>query len=267
MLILNPGAATARPASGQIPEVESLIGKDFRSVLTKGLAQVGARSLRVEFFEHSGNPEQDSAPTLLFSAGCNANGSRFRISGGRLIAYGGFTGTDVGCVVNPDPGISGLLEKGFTIRKFGNRLVLSRPAEGVKLILVRDLPGKPATMESLDGKSFRSVVIRGVKVKWNKMYLSFTTGPLPREDDQGRQVEGPLMLASIGCNSMGGEYSVRNGLVKWIGDIYSTAMMCFPYNDGWVGGLLGKGARAWIAGPVLTLTRGKDRAILLRTET
>ena len=70
MLILNPGAATARPASGQIPEVESLIGKDFRSVLTKGLAQVGARSLRVEFFEHSGNPEQDSAPTLLFSAGC-----------------------------------------------------------------------------------------------------------------------------------------------------------------------------------------------------
>ncbi len=267
LLMAAVGTASAKPAGGQVPEVSSLLDHSYRSVKTKGLAQVRPRGFNISFFEHASHPDQAAVPTLVFGAGCNSNGSRFRIRGGRLIAFGGFEGTLMGCQIDPDPRIRKLLEKGMKVREVGNRLVLTARGGRVKIVLVEDFPGRPATMESLDGKSFRSTLIKGRKVKRDNMTLDFTTGPLPQHDDQDRQAQGPLMLASIGCNSMGGEYAVRQGRLRWVGETYSTAMMCFPFHDGWLSRLLTKGVKARIAGPVLTLTRGKNRIVLLRSGT
>lgn len=260
----NLGTASAKP-SGQVPDVDSLLDKEFRSIRTKGVPRAGPLGFHVRFFEHARNTEAEAVPTLVFTAGCNANGSRFQIRHGRLFATGEFVGTLIGCQVNPDPRIAKLLKKGMKIRQVGNRIVLASRGGRVKIVLVPDIKLRPATMESLDGKSFRSILIRSPrKLKRNIMRLSFTTGPLPRHEKDGKQVDGPLMLGSVGCNSMGGEYRVRDGRLRWIGDVYSTLMMCRPFHDRWLDRLLTKGVQARIAGPILTLTRGKVRVVLRR---
>ena len=126
-----------------------------------------------------------------------------------------------------------------------------------------DSAGSAPTTGELIGRSYRSVAVRGTKLK-KPLKISFATGPTMRRDENGKQIEGPLLLAYVDCNGMGGEYKVRDGRLTWF-SVYSTAMYCPGSKDGWLLGLLGRGARARTNGSLLTLSRGNQRLVLRET--
>jgi len=117
------------------PTTHSLLGWRYRSIRVNGNRKVGNRQLKLDFFMHSTSPNLAEKPTMVFSGGCNAMGSKFRVRGGRLSTFGSFSGTARGCGVNPDPWLIKQFRKGLKIRVRDNRLILTRPNAGVRFVL------------------------------------------------------------------------------------------------------------------------------------
>lgn len=71
--------------------------------------------------------------------------------------------------------------------------------------------------------------------------------------------------ASLGCNSMGGDASVRDGVLVLDGGLATTEMGCEPAlmdQDAWFGALLGSSPTVAVAGDELTLTSGGTVVVL-----
>lgn len=280
-LALSAAVPTAGAAKAKVPTVKSLLGKQFRSVSVSGSPIIEGRTIGLRFFMHANNPSRPKKPTMAVTGGCNANGAGFRVRRGRLVSRGYWEGTKIGCSTDPDPWLISKFRKGLKARVKGNRLVLTRPAEGVKFVFRRVTPsgssvdqkpivdetpvsiGDPATIESLDGKSFESVKVIGQQLK-KPIELGFTTGKLNRNDENGKQAEGFILTAYLGCNWMGGEYKLEDGQLTWL-DVVTTDMLCSGGGndkDGWLYDLLHNGVAATTEGTRLYLTRGNTQIVL-----
>lgn len=264
--LLVGGAGTAAAAPGgnlSVPKAGSLLGKQFESVRLVGTPVAKGKKVRISFFRH------ESKPFLSFQAGCNTWGSRFKIRKGRLFRVGAASGTDVGCSRDPDPWLQRKLRKSFMIRTKGKRLVLSRPAERIWLVFNRvadktrdieepdpgfEIPeGEPATVETLEGKTFESVKVIGEQVN-EPIELTFEKGRLG---------------AYLGCNRMSGGYQIGFSRDDWRMDwqlswnnVQTTDMACQLSKDGWFTGLLDKGVEATVNDSSLVLTRGGTTIVL-----
>lgn len=257
--------------------MKSLLGKEFESVSVKGSQLIKGRTLRLRFFMHADRADRPKKPTMGISGGCNALGSGFRVRKGRLSSRGRFLGTLMGCKVSPDRWLVRKFRKGLKARTNGKRLVLSRPAEGVRFVFKRivqkapvaeeppvvDEPlvvtGDPATAEGLLGKSFESVRVVGQVLK-KPIELAFVFGKVPRSDDEGNQAEGLVLAARLGCNWMSGEYEVEDGQLRWL-DVMTTDMWCQYDKDRWFYNLLKQGVTATTDGPRLFLVSGKTQIV------
>ncbi len=136
---------------------------------------------------------------------------------------------------------AGLLDKGVEATVKDSWLVLARGKTTIVLKLVAEKdppervpPGEPVTVESLDGRSFESVSVIGKKLI-DPIEISFGTGKL-----------GPYLSANLGCNSLGSEYEVNDGQLRWF-DVLSTLVGCFNGGndrDKWFSKLLQEGVAA-----------------------
>lgn len=257
-------AGTTQPASAakvEVPTAKSLLGKKFESVFVKGSTPaLEARTIRLRFFMHAHTTGKPKKATLGISGGCNAWGSGYQIRKGRLGSQGKYEGTAIRCKPDPDRWLLNKLRKGFKARVICRRLILTRPAEGVKLVFKRvvkeqsvpdepdaDYPipvGDPATVGSVEGKSFESVKVIGEQVK-EPIEISF--------DDK--------LGAYLGCNRMSGQYEIENGTLRWM-FVITTDMACQLSKDSWFSGLLDKGVEATVKGPWLVLASGKTTIVL-----
>lgn len=123
------------PESGKrrlmVPTVKWLLGKYFRSIRVIGGPSLKGRILRLGF-------EKRKRPVLGISGACNNWDRRFRIRRGRLFIFGRGFSTATAChPVDPDAMLRNWLRKGMVIRRNGNRLILTRPAERVRIVLRR----------------------------------------------------------------------------------------------------------------------------------
>lgn len=271
-------ASLANAAKPKVPTVKSLLGKEFKLVKVKGKPLLKGKALPLRFFMHASETGQPKKATMAFSGGCNALGARYRVRKGRLSIRGQITGTAMLCRPNTDPWMIRNFRKSMKARTIGKRLILTRPARGIKLVYrqtsqkpTREKPaekpiefdGEPATYESLDGKSFESTKVIGQKVK-QPIELSFWTGKLNRHDEDGKQVVGTGLGAYLGCNWMGGEYKLEGGQLTWF-DVVQTDMGCFDGGndrDSWLHNFLNQGVEALINGNRLALTSGQNQIIL-----
>jgi hypothetical protein len=105
------------------------------------------------------------------------------------------------------------------------------------------------------------------RARKNRVSLSFSLSPRwsPNIPDMQDWPLVPSVSPDTGCNSMGGEVSVKNGVIKADGSFFSTAMLCMPDNDSWIMGLLGKGLKGTMKDRRLILKRGKTVITLKRT--
>ena len=94
--------------------------------------------------------------------------------------------------------------------------------------------GDPATVDSLEGKSFESVKVIGEQVE-KPIQISF---------DKGR------LGAYLGCNHMSGQYTIFDGNFGWASDgtlrwsdVITTDMACQYSKDSWFADLLDKGSK------------------------
>ncbi|MBN8870124.1 MAG: META domain-containing protein [Solirubrobacterales bacterium] len=283
-LALSAAAPAAGAAKAKVPTVKSLLGKQFTSVSVSGSPIIKGRTIGLRFFRHADNPSRPKKPTMVVTGGCNAQGTGFRVRRGRLVSRGYWEGTKIGCSIDPDPWLRSKFKKGLKARVKGNRLILSRPADGVKFVFRRVAPkastldqepiveedpiveetpvatGDPATAESLDGKSFESVKVIGQQLK-KPIELGFTTGKLNRNDEDGKQAEGFILTARLGCNWMGGEYKLENGQLTWL-DVMQTDMWCEYDKDAWLYDLLHGGVTATTEGSRLYLTKDTTQIVL-----
>lgn len=264
--LLAGGTGTAAAATGgklSVPGTGSLLGNKYESVRLVGTPVAKGQKVTISFFRH------ESKPFVSFQAGCNAWGSRFKIRKGRLFRVGSASGTDVGCSRDPDPWLQRKLRKSFLIRAGGKRLVLARPAEGIRLVFNRvadktrginepdpdyEIPvGEPATVETLEGKSFKSVKVIGQQVD-DPIELTFEKGRLG---------------AYLGCNRMSGGYQIglsredwlKDGILRWF-NVLTTDMACQLSDDSWFSGLLDKGVEATVNDSWLVLARGGTTIVL-----
>lgn len=256
-----------------VPSVDQLLGSEYRSISAKGNSLIRNRAVYMRFFMHSTRPDsQPQRPTLGFAAGCNALGGEYRIRKGRLFLRGQVSGTARGCPKNADRWLVNRLRKSMIIRTVGNRLILSRPAERIRFVLRTAEPqttsppkvlrtaDSPATVDDLDGKSFESTDVIGPELGAN-VSLAFTTGLLPRHDDAGNQIVGPLILPYLNCNRAGGEYRIENGILH-VTDLYSTSMLCLGSKEGWLFRFLSNQPEIGYSGPLLLLTKGTEQIAL-----
>lgn len=125
-------------------------------------------------------------------------------------------------------------------------------------------PAAPGDLsEALNGHAFRSVRIRGRAIRHKRIRLKFFLHA--RRTDRP---ERPTLVASAGCNSMGASYRANHGRLRWTGRVMGTAMGCPPKlmrDDRWLTRNLRRGMKAGLKGKRLTLTRGKIRIVLRRT--
>jgi hypothetical protein len=100
----------------------------------------------------------------------------------------------------------------------------------------------------------------------NRVRLAFSLGRRfsPNIPDMQDWPLVPSVSPSTGCNSMGGEVSVKNGLMRTGGDFFTTLVLCSPDNDSWIAGLLQKGLKAAMKNRQLVLRRGKTLIVLKR---
>lgn len=266
-LVVGFASPTASAAKVKRPTVKSLLGKEFKLVKVKGNRLLKGKALQLRFFRHANEPGRPKRATMVFSGGCNTLGSRYRVRKGRLLSRGPLSGTSMGCKPNTDPWMIRNFRKGMKARTIGRRLVLTRPARGIRLVyrqVIRkrsapvkpepDYPfpvGKPVTIDDLEGRSFESVKVIGEQVK-KPIEISFLNGRLS---------------AYLGCNRMSGEYRIdglwaENEQLRWLG-VITTDMLCQGSKDRWFGNLLDKGVEATVKDSWLVLTRGKT-AILFK---
>jgi heat shock protein HslJ len=113
--------------------------------------------------------------------------------------------------------------------------------------------GAPATSADLDGRTFLSTGATGHDlVAGSTVRLTF---------------EGVRLGASAGCNQMGGEYSLTDGVLA-VGPMMMTEMACdepLMAQDQWLSGFL-PGAAATLDGDTLTLARDGVTLTLLDEE-
>jgi heat shock protein HslJ len=157
--------------------------------------------------------------------------------------------TDMACQLSKDSWFYGLLDNGVAATVKDSWLVLARGETTIvlKQVAESDPPervpaGEPSTIESLDGRSFESVSVIGRRLV-KPIEISFQTGKLNRRDDEGNQVVGNGLGAYLGCNSMGGEYSIEDGQLRWF-DVISTLVGCYGggnERDTWFYELLNQG--------------------------
>ena len=114
----------------------------------------------------------------------------------------------------------------------------------------------PATLQNLDAHKFVSTSIKGPGKKPKKITLYFTRGRIDDETGEIKDPNGPIMILDAGCNSIGGEYDVRNGRLGWTGDVIQTLVGCVPDRDGWLASRLRGRINVSIKGKTLLL-KGK----------
>ena len=119
-------------------------------------------------------------------------------------------------------------------------------------------PPASAAPIQLDGRSFLSTAVT----------LNGATYPLlPDTRIRLHFIDGRL-VASAGCNTLGGSYQVSNGLLQ-VTDLSMTEMGCDPARhaqDEWLGKLLGAKPAIGLTGNDLTLEQGGTLITLLDRE-
>ena len=263
LLLGGAGSAVAAPGgTASVPTVNSLSGKKYTSVKLTGSPVVKGLKLRIVFSKSS------SKPGIRIHGGCNVWFAPIEIRNGR-IKGGPASGTKIGCQRDPDQWLQRKFRKGMKVRVHGNRLIFSRPAERVRFVFkpvgkskrVIDEPGPdlsipvgdPATVETLEGKTFESVKVIGEQVN-ETIELSFEKGRLG---------------AYLGCNRMSGDYLIglssedwqQDGQLSW-SNVLTTDMLCPLGKDSWFSGLLDTGVKATVKDSWLVLTRGKTTIVL-----
>lgn len=181
--------------------------------------------------------------------------------------------TDMACQDSKDRWFADLLEEGVEATVKDSWLVLARGKTTIILELVAEKepparvpPGEPATVQSLDGRSFESVSVIGKKLI-EPIEISFWTGKVNRVDDEGKQVVGNGLGAYLGCNRMGGEYEIKDGQLRWF-DVVQTLRGCFNGGidrDKWFHDLVNQGVEVTESEAGLIFDSGPTQIVFKET--
>ncbi len=282
ILLAGGAGATGAAEAGKpsVPTAKSLIDHKYSSVTATGNPVLKGRTIRVEFFRASMFSGEAKKPMLRVAAGCNGWAVKFRIRRGRLTTYGLTDSSAVGCPRDPDPWIQRQFRKGLKASKFGKRLVLTRPAAGVRFVFLemegvpRVKPGKvdeepdpeprntvPATKEDVDGKSYELIATIGKKLGQG-LRLSFWDAT--RTDGSGELAPVSLLSFYAGCNHMAGQYGVEDGVLS-LTEVNTTDMWCQNTNDAWIYKFLSSAPEIGLDGTDLVIRKNGVEIVLEQT--
>lgn len=114
---------------------------------------------------------------------------------------------------------------------------------GALLLASAGCGGDSVPAADLNGRTYTSTSVRGHElVEGTRVKLAFEDG---------------RMSVNGGCNTMGADYEVDHGTLRWTGEVMSTLMGCaadLQAQDEWLNRLFTDGVDAEIDGDVLTLT-------------
>lgn len=258
---------------GKAPRVKDLLNRSFTSVSAVGDPKIRNRTVQMSFFMHASYANAPKRPTMSVWAGCNEWGTKFRIRRGRLFSTGATSSTGMGCNVDPDPWLMEILDKGVIIRGEAKRLILTRPADGVRIVLRRFAgpvgskpkpePRTPTFRELLD-RQYKSIRATGNPLLEGKtVYVNFFKGAtspnLPKRTS---------LAVYAGCNNFGSKAAIKNGRLFMYGSGSSNGAGCEDETDSWLWDRFRKSFRVEMIGKRLVLTRPGDgiKLVLVRSD-
>jgi len=125
---------------------------------------------------------------------------------------------------------------------------------------------RPAHTSDLLDRYFRSISVKGTKlIGQKKVWLHFERRAMGTDPDDG--IDPYLeyvMMGSAGCNAMGGPFTLKNGRLRWSGQIEQTLIGCQKPIDAWLEHNLRRGMKARMVRGRLVLTNKRGVKIVLR---
>lgn len=263
--LLTFGAAGT--AGAEVATFEKLDGKSFVATAIKG-GKGKPKEISLSFTEgqdmwdDSADPDS-VVPILGAYAGCNSMGAKYEVENGVVRWTSTIFSTAMLCHPDRSGWLTSRLKKGMKARLSGDDLILSRGANA-RIRLVPAGSARPATVAELEGRKFVSTVVKGSGKAPKKIKLTFRRAVTDDTNSKGSGPNAQALVTDSGCNLLSARYVVRNGRLRWKGQVVGTKMACADDRDAWLSRRLKKGLKADFIGTTLVLKGRGGTMIRLR---